>query len=98
MDTSAGAAGPAQDLPRDYGPDGAAGGLSRSTPRLADDTTTLLRRTRHQEHWQAVGTHYGPTRIYGPTGHAIGGATQLALLELIYRCYHRLAARYVSSH
>ena len=22
---------------------------------------------------RAVGTHYGPTRIYGPTGHAIGG-------------------------
>ena len=32
-----------QDLPRDYGPDGAAGGLSRSTPRRADDTTTRLR-------------------------------------------------------
>ena len=29
-----------QDLPRNYGPDGAAGGLSRSTPRRADDTTT----------------------------------------------------------
>jgi hypothetical protein len=31
-----------QDLPRDsdYGPDGAAGGLRRSTPRRADDTTT----------------------------------------------------------
>ena len=29
-----------QDLPRDYGPDGAAGGLSRSTLRQADDTTT----------------------------------------------------------
>jgi hypothetical protein len=32
-----------QDLPRDYGPDGAAGGRSRSTPRRADDTTTRLR-------------------------------------------------------
>ena len=32
-----------QDLPRDYGPDGAAGGLSQSTPRQADDTTTRLR-------------------------------------------------------
>ena len=32
----AGAAGPY----RDYGPDGAADGLSRSTPRYADDTTT----------------------------------------------------------
>ena len=32
-----------QDLPRDYGPDGAAGGLSRSTPRRADDATTRLR-------------------------------------------------------
>ena len=29
-----------QDLPRDYGPDGAAGGLSRSTPRRADHATT----------------------------------------------------------
>ena len=28
---------------------------------------------------QAVGTHYGPTRIYGPTGHAIGGTAQQAL-------------------
>ena len=26
--------------------------------------TGLLRRTRHQEHWRAVGTHYGPTRIH----------------------------------
>ena len=26
----------------------------------------VLRRTRHQEHWRAVGTHYGPTRIHGP--------------------------------
>ena len=34
---SAGAAGPSEGL----GPDGAAGGLSRSTPRRADDTTTL---------------------------------------------------------
>ena len=39
----------------------------------------LLRRMRHQEHWRAVGTHYGPTRIHGPTGHAIGGTAQLAL-------------------
>ena len=29
-----------QDLPRDYGPDGAAGGLSRSTLRRADHATT----------------------------------------------------------
>ena len=34
--TSAGAAGPF----RDYEPDEAASGLSRSTPRQADDTTT----------------------------------------------------------
>jgi hypothetical protein len=33
---TAGAAGPS----RDYGPDGAAGGLRGSTPRQADDTTT----------------------------------------------------------
>ena len=27
----------------------------------------VLRHMRHQELWRAVGTHYGPTRIYGPT-------------------------------
>ncbi len=27
----------------------------------------VLRQMRHQELWRAVGTHYGPTRIYGPT-------------------------------
>ena len=36
----------------------------------------LLRHMRHQEHMQAVGTHCGPTRIIGPTGHAIGGTAQ----------------------
>jgi hypothetical protein len=45
--------------------------------RPGDKKQWLLRRTRHQEHWLAVGTHYGPTRIYGPTGHAIGGTAQL---------------------
>ena len=40
---------------------------------------------RHQEFWRAVGTHYGPTRIYGPTGHAIGGTAQQALRELLPR-------------
>ena len=30
-----------------------------------------------------VGTHYGQTRIYGPTGHAIGETAQQALLELL---------------
>ena len=30
-----------QDLQRDYGPDGAAGRLSRITPRQADDAATL---------------------------------------------------------
>jgi hypothetical protein len=39
----------------------------------------LLRHMRHQELWRAVGTHYGPTRIYGPTGHVIGGTAQQAL-------------------
>ncbi len=34
----------------------------------------LLRRRRHPERMRAVGTHYGPTRILGPTGYAIGGA------------------------
>ena len=39
----------------------------------------VLRHMRHQEHTRAVGTHYGPTRIIRPTGHAIGGTAQLAL-------------------
>jgi len=43
----------------------------------------VLRHMRHQELWRAVGTHYGPTRIYGPTGHAIGGTAQQALRELL---------------
>ncbi len=33
----------------------------------------------HQELWRAVGTHYGLTQIYGPTGHAIGGTAELLL-------------------
>ena len=37
---------------------------------------------RHQERVRAVGKHYGRTRIYGPTGHAIGGTAQQALREL----------------
>jgi hypothetical protein len=45
----------------------------------------VLRHMRHQELWRAVGTHYGPTRIYGPTGHAIGGTEQQALRELLPR-------------
>ncbi len=31
---------------------------------------------------RAVGTHYWPTRIYGPIGHAIGGTAQQALWSL----------------
>ena len=45
----------------------------------------VLRHMRHQEFWRAVGTHYGPTRIYGLTGHAIGGTAQQALRELLPR-------------
>ncbi len=43
----------------------------------------VLRHMRHQELWRAVGMHYWPTRIYGPTGHAIGGTAQQALRELL---------------
>jgi hypothetical protein len=50
-----------------------------------------LRHLRHQELWRAVGTHYGPTRIYGPTGHAIGGTAQQALLSF-YRSYRSQAS------
>ncbi len=45
--------------------------IQSGLPELA-----LLRHMRHQELWRAVGTHYGPTRIYGPTGHAIEGTAQ----------------------
>jgi hypothetical protein len=31
---------------------------------------------------RAAGMHYGPTRIYGPTGHAIGGTALQALRSL----------------
>jgi hypothetical protein len=37
----------------------------------------------HQERVLAVGTHYGQTLIYWPTGHAIRGTAQQALLELL---------------
>ncbi len=47
---------------------------------------TLLRHMQHQELWRAVGTHYGPTRIYGPTGHAIEGTAQQTL-QSFYRSY-----------
>jgi hypothetical protein len=43
----------------------------------------LLLHMRHQELWRAVGTQYGPTRIYWPTGHAIRGTAQQALRELL---------------
>ncbi len=43
----------------------------------------VLQHMRHQELWRAVGTRYGPTRIYGPTGHAIGGTAQQAPLDLL---------------
>jgi hypothetical protein len=53
----------------------------------------LLRRTRHQECRRAAGTHYGPTQIYRPTGHAIGGTACTACTsELVYRCYRLRAA------
>ncbi len=53
----------------------------------------VLRHMRHQELWRAVGTHYGPTRIYGPTGHAIGGTAQQALRSF----YHSYAALSVTT-
>ena len=53
------------------------------------DHCAVLRPMRHQEHMQAVETHFGPTRITGTTGHAIGGTAGTP--ELIHRCYHRWA-------
>jgi hypothetical protein len=40
---------------------------------------------RHQERVRAVGKHYWQTLIYGPTGHAIGGTAQQALLSFYCR-------------
>ena len=40
---------------------------------------------RHQELVLAVGTHYGLTQIYGPTGHAIRGTAQQALWSFYHR-------------
>jgi hypothetical protein len=51
----------------------------------------VLRHMRHQELWRAVGTHYGQTQIYGPTGHAIGGTAQQALWSF-YRSYRSQAS------
>ena len=49
---------------------------------------------RHQELWRAVGTYYGPTRICGPTGHAIGGTAQQALWS--FYCSYRSRASALS--
>ncbi len=62
-------------------------GQVRDSPRLASGQSlpaTRVQHMRHQELVLAVGTHYGPTRIYGPTGHAIGGTAQQAL-QSFYR-------------
>ncbi len=50
----------------------------------------VLRHMRQQELWRAVGTHYGPTRIYEPTGHAIGGTAQQAIRSF-YHSYRSQA-------
>ena len=63
---TAGAAGPF----RDYGPDGAAGRLSRSTPRQADDTTTRPSGsgpTRQSDVWDSE-----PDYLLCPTRHGPG--------------------------
>ena len=50
-----------------------------------------MRHMLHQELWRAVGMHYGPTRISGPTGHAIGGTAQQTLRSF-YRSYRSRAS------
>ncbi len=50
------------------------GRSSSIRPRGAAPTSPpegVLQHMRHEERVRVVGTHYGPTRIYGPTGHAI---------------------------
>ena len=63
-----------QDLPRYYGQDGAAGGLSRSTPRQADDATTRPSGAgRHVSHGPTTGSQNQATcyvrRGTGPVVH-----------------------------
>ncbi len=58
--------------------------LDTLTPSV-NRVSELVRHMRHQELWRAVETHYGPTRIYGPTGHAIGGMAQQALRSFYRR-------------
>ena len=62
-----------QDLPRDYEPDGAAGGLSlsRSTPRQADDTTT--RPSGSGPTCQSDDRDSEPDYLLRPTRHGQGG-------------------------
>ena len=71
-----------QDLPRDYGPDGAAGGLSRSTPPQADDTTTRPSGsgpTRQSYDWDSELDY-----LLRPTRHGPGG-TLLDYSALLFR-------------
>ncbi len=59
-------------------------------PVLPPHPSGMLRHMRHQQLWRAVGTHYGPTRIYGPAGHAIGGTVQQSRRSF-YRSYRSQA-------
>ena len=78
---SAGAAGPF----RDYGPDGAAGGLSRRIPRRADDTTTLLREWADASVRRPGVRDSEPDYLLCPTRHGQGGTLHdcIAILFII---------------
>ncbi len=54
----------------------------------------VLQHMQYQELWRAVRTHYGLTRIYGPTGHAIRGTAQQALWS--FYCSYRSQASALS--
>ena len=79
-----------QDLPRDYGPDGAAGGLSRSTPRQADDATTRPTGAgRHVSPMRGTRSQSLPDYLLRPTRHGPGG-TLLIIAHFFLGRSHRL--------
>ena len=75
----------------DFGPKYESGRGQHYRPQA---TLLLLRHTRHLEHWRAVGAHYGPTQIYGPTGYrpCHWRDCTAGTPEVIYCSYHRRAA------
>ena len=72
MSTAVASAGAAGTF-RDYGPDGAAGGLCRSTPRRADDTNTRPSESGAGPTRQSDDRDSEPGYLLRPTMHGPGG-------------------------